>query len=105
MCFYSDKLDEFNLEIMNAQKRQWFGTVVWVVQLLGGCFRQENWSSYFFIIWQSLTIKHVIFQNFSHEPFLRSYYETYFTPITEFVVTLGCGHSVPCNTVGIVVKG
>ena len=27
---------------MNAQIKQWFGTVGWFVQLLGGCFRQES---------------------------------------------------------------
>ena len=27
---------------MNAQIRQWFGTVGWFVQLLGGCFGQES---------------------------------------------------------------
>ena len=29
---------EFNLEDMNAQIRQWFGTVGWFVQLLGAVF-------------------------------------------------------------------
>ena len=33
---------EFNLEDMNAQIRQWLGTVGWFVQLLGGTFRQES---------------------------------------------------------------
>ena len=33
---------EFNLEDMNAQIRQWFGTVGWFVRLLGGCSRQES---------------------------------------------------------------
>ena len=33
---------EFNSEDMNAQIRQWFGTVGWFVQLLGGTFRQES---------------------------------------------------------------
>ena len=36
------KPQEFKLEDMNAQIRQCFGTVDWFVQLLGGCFRQEN---------------------------------------------------------------
>ena len=36
------KPQEFNLEDMNAKIRQWFGTVRWFVQLLGGCFRQES---------------------------------------------------------------
>ena len=32
----------FNLEDMNAQIRQSFGSVGWFVQLLGGCFSQES---------------------------------------------------------------
>ena len=36
------KPQEFNLEDMNAKIRQWFGTVRWFVQLLGGCFSQES---------------------------------------------------------------
>ena len=39
------KPQEFNLgdlEDMNAQIRQWFGTMGWFIQLLGGCFRQES---------------------------------------------------------------
>ena len=36
------KPQEFNLEDMNAQIRQWFGTVRWFVQLLGGRFHQES---------------------------------------------------------------
>ena len=36
------KPQEFNLEDMNAQIRQWFGTLRWFVQLLGGCFHQES---------------------------------------------------------------
>ena len=59
MCNYSDqhvlqpycqlvknsfciKPQEFDLEDMNAQIRQWFGTVGWFVQVLGGCSRQES---------------------------------------------------------------
>ena len=37
-----------------TQIRQWFGTVGWFVQLLGGCFRQESDYPTFFISWQSL---------------------------------------------------
>ena len=36
------KPPEFNLEDMRAQISQWFGTVGWFVQFLGGCFRQES---------------------------------------------------------------
>ena len=35
------KPQEFNLEDINAQIRQWFRTVGWIVELLDGCFRQE----------------------------------------------------------------
>ena len=55
------KPQKFNLEDINAQIRQWFGTVGWFVQLLGGrkviiplfyhlavldykpCYSQEPW--------------------------------------------------------------
>ena len=36
------KPQEFNLEDMNAQIRQWFGTMGWFIQILGGCFHQKN---------------------------------------------------------------
>ena len=57
---------EFNLEDMNAQIRHWFGTLGWFVQLLGGTFRQESDNPTFFIIWQSLTINHVIVKNLGY---------------------------------------
>ena len=40
-CFCIKPL-EFNSEDMNVQIRQWFGTVGWFVQLIGGCFRLES---------------------------------------------------------------
>ena len=36
------KPQEFNLEDINAQMRQWFGTVGWFVLVLGGWFCQES---------------------------------------------------------------
>ena len=44
------KPQEFNLEDMNAQIRQCFGTVGWFIQLLGACFRQVIIP--LFVIWQ-----------------------------------------------------
>ena len=40
LCLYSTT--RIQLEHMNAQIRQWLGTVGWFVQLLGGTFRQES---------------------------------------------------------------
>ena len=57
------KPQEFNLEDMNAQIKQWFGTMGWFIQILGGCFHQKNDYPTFFIIWQSLTINHVKVKN------------------------------------------